>query len=176
MLETLTSLYGMEQLIPAPTHILQHSSSCIDFNFVNHPNLVIDSGIHPSLHLNCNHQVIFCKLNLKIEYPPTYAREVWDYGKAQTNLINRAIDTFDWVDLLLEKNYNEQVILFNGNILNNFHNFIPNQIILSDDRDPPWMNDRIKHLIKKKTKGVKFSRSCHLKSYHTRVIKCNKLF
>ena len=34
----------------APTHILQHSSSCIDLIFVNQPNLVVDSGIHPSLH------------------------------------------------------------------------------------------------------------------------------
>ena len=74
ILENLTSLYGMKQLISAPTHILQHSSSCIDLIFVNQPNLVIDSGIHPSLHQNCHHQVIFCKLNLKIKRPQPYAR------------------------------------------------------------------------------------------------------
>ena len=68
MLENLTSLFGMKQLISDPTHILQHSSSCIDLIFVNQPNLVIDSGIHRSLHQNCHHQIIFCKLNLKIEY------------------------------------------------------------------------------------------------------------
>ena len=88
ILENLTSLFGLNQLISDPTHILQHSSSCIDLIFVNQPNLVIDSGIHPSLHQNCHHQIIFCKLNLKIEYPPPYAPEVWDYGKAQTDLIN----------------------------------------------------------------------------------------
>ena len=87
---------------------------------------------------------------MKIEYPPTYAREVWDYGKAQTDLINRAIDQFDWVNLLLDKNINEQVILFSPNILNIFHNFIPNKIILCGDRDPPWMSEKIKHLINKK--------------------------
>ena len=121
ILENLTALYGMKQLISDSTHILQHSSSCIDLIFVNQPNLVIDSGIHPSLHQNCHHQVIFCKLNLKIEYLLTYAREVWDYGKAQTDLINRAIDQFDWVNLFLDKNINEQVILFNRTILNIFH-------------------------------------------------------
>ena len=31
-----------------------------------------------------------------------------------------------------------------------FYNFIPNKIILCDDRDPPWMNEKIKHLFKKK--------------------------
>ena len=92
ILENLTSLFGMKQLMSDPTQILQYSSSCIDLIFVNQPNLVIDSGIHPSLHQNCHHQIIFCKLNLKIEYSPTYAREVWDYGMAQTGLINRAID------------------------------------------------------------------------------------
>ena len=76
ILKNLTSLYGMKQLISAPTHILQHSSSCIDLIFVNQPNLVIDSGIHPSLHQNCHHQIIFCNLYLKIEYPPPYARKI----------------------------------------------------------------------------------------------------
>ena len=71
-----------------------------------------------------------------------------DYGKAQTDLINRAIDQFDWVNLFLDKNINEQVILFNRTILNIFHNFIPNKIILCDNRDPPWMNE--KKFIRKK--------------------------
>ena len=163
ILEILPTLHGMKLLISAPTHILQHSSSCIDLIFANQPNLVIDSGIHLSHHQNCHHKVIFCKLNLKIEYPQPYAREVWDYGKTQIDLANRAIDQFDWVNLFLGNNINEQVILFNRTILNIFHNFIPNKIILCDDRDPPWMNERIKHSIKKKksyiskTKRVKHS-------------------
>ena len=87
---------------------------------------------------------------MKIEYPPPYAREVWDYGKAQTDSINRAIDQLDWGNLFLDKNMNEQVILFNRTISNIFYNFIPNKLILYNDRDPPWMNEKNKHLIKKK--------------------------
>ena len=137
ILENLISLYGMKQLIFAQTHISQHSSSCIDLIFVNQPNLVIDSGIHQSMYQNCHHQVIFCNLNLKIEYPPPCAREVWDYGKAQTDAINRAIDQFDWVNLFLDKSTNEQVILFHRTTLDIFHNFIPNKVTLCDDRNPP---------------------------------------
>ena len=88
----------MTQSISASTHILQHSSSSTDLIFVNQSNLVTDSGIHASLHQNCFHQIIFCKINLKTEYPSTYGREVWEYGKAQTELINLAIDHFDWVN------------------------------------------------------------------------------
>ena len=131
-----------KQLISAPKHILRHSSSCIDLIFDNQPNLLIDSGIH--------HQVIFCKLNLEIEYSPPYAREVWTYRKAQTDLVNNVIDKFNWVNLFLDKNINKQIILFNRTISNIFHNFIPNKIFFCDKRDPPWLNDWIKYIIKKK--------------------------
>ena len=44
---------------------------------------------------------MFYKRNLKIEYPRPYTPEVWDYGKAQTDLINCAIDQSDWLNLFL---------------------------------------------------------------------------
>ena len=91
ILENLTFLYGMKKLISAPKHILEHSSGCIGLLYVNQPNLVIDSGIHPSLHQNCHNRVIFCKLNLEIEYLPPYTHEAWDYGKTQTDLIVQLI-------------------------------------------------------------------------------------
>lgn len=43
----------------------------------------------------------------------------------------------------------KQIILFNKTILNNFHNFISNKLIICDDKDPPWMTDETKALIKK---------------------------
>ena len=49
-IEHLTSQFGLSQLINEPTHILGSSSSCIDLIFTSQPNLVIESGVHPSLH------------------------------------------------------------------------------------------------------------------------------
>ena len=44
-----------------------------------------------------------------------------------------------------------------------FHNFIPNDIIVCDDRDPPWMNDVIKQMIKRKNWLFQSQRkSCNL--------------
>ena len=57
-------------MISEPTHILPRSVSCIDLLFTNQPNMVLNSGVHPSLHANCHHQIIFAKVNLKIDYPP----------------------------------------------------------------------------------------------------------
>ena len=71
-IDALISYHGLHQLISQPTHILANLSSCIDLIFTDQPNLVTDCGIHPSLHPNCLHQIIYCKLNLKIVYPPPY--------------------------------------------------------------------------------------------------------
>ena len=55
-IESLTSMYGLHQLISDPTHILPNSCSCIDLVFTDRPNLVVDGGVHPLLHPNCYHQ------------------------------------------------------------------------------------------------------------------------
>ena len=75
-LEDVTSQLGLHQVIKEPTHILHNSSSCIDLIFASQPNLITESGVHPSLHPNCHHQLIYTKLNLQMYYPPQYYREV----------------------------------------------------------------------------------------------------
>ena len=64
-LDSLVSTHGFHQLISEPTHILQNLLSCIDFIFTDQPSLVVDSGVHPTLHENCHHQITYCKLHLK---------------------------------------------------------------------------------------------------------------
>ena len=73
---SLQHMYGLHQLMSDPTHILPNSSSFIDLIFTDQPNLVVDSGVHPSLHPNCHYQITYCKFNLFIEYPPPYEQQV----------------------------------------------------------------------------------------------------
>ena len=89
---SLTETYSLHQLISDPTHILSISSSCIDLIFTDQPNLVVDSGVHPSLHPNCHHQITYCKFNLFIEYPPPYEQQVWDYKHADTSSIKKSLN------------------------------------------------------------------------------------
>ena len=70
-IDAVTSEFGLQQLIKEPIHILGNSSSCIDLIFTSHPSLVMEFGVHPSLHSNCHHQITYAKFNLKIHYPPT---------------------------------------------------------------------------------------------------------
>ena len=141
----------MKQVISEPTHTSENSSSCIDLTFSNQLNLIMDSGVHPTLHSKCHHQIIYEKRNSKTEYPPPYTRKIWNYSRSEIDLINRSIESFNWSKLFSGKNVHEQVELFNKTLLNIFHNFIPNKIIVCDDRDPPWINDEIKKMIKRKT-------------------------
>ena len=64
-IDPITSQFGLQQLINEPTHLAADFSSCIDLIFTSQPNLVMESGVHPSLHPNCHHQITYAKFNLK---------------------------------------------------------------------------------------------------------------
>ena len=94
----------MKQLISEPIHFLQQCSGCIELTFTNQSNIVMDSGVDSSLKSKsdkCYHQIIYSKLNRKIEHPPPYIRKIWNYNKADTDLTNCSIKNFYWPSLFL---------------------------------------------------------------------------
>ena len=142
-----TSQFGLEQIIKEPTHIIGDSSLCIDLIFTTQPNLVMESGVHSSLHSNCHHHITFAKFNLKIDYPPPYEWEVWHYQKANVGQIRQAISKFPWDNHFPNISVNEQVQLFTQTFQNIISNYIPHETITSDDRNPPWIGEKIKKLV-----------------------------
>ena len=104
--------------------------------------MVVNSGIFPSIHQSCHHQIVFAKVNLKIFYPPPYTRSIWDYSNANHEAINNAFDGFDWEKAFSKVNVHAQVKLFNETLSNIFMNFVPNKLITVDDRDPPWVTEK----------------------------------
>ena len=103
----------------------------------------MDAGVNLSLHANCHHQIV--------HYPPPYEREVWHskrgFQKPDMNLIRRALNEFYWKRAFFNLDINEMVYVCNTTIKNIMANFIPHETIICDDRDPPWINNRIKKLI-----------------------------
>ena len=146
----LTSSNGFNQIIDEPTHIQAKSTSCIDLILTDQPNLSVNSGVHASLHLNCHHQIVCSRYNLNINHPPPYQQLIWDYKKADAKIIRKALDSVDWERLFDGKNINAQVMTLNETILNVFQNYVPNEYIAIDDKDPVWMNEIIKSKIKTK--------------------------
>ena len=65
-IETITSQFGLKQLIQEPIHILSNWSSCTDVVFTSQPNLVMESAVHSSLYENCQHQLVYGKFNLNV--------------------------------------------------------------------------------------------------------------
>ena len=130
--------------------------SCIDLIFTDQPNYVIDCGTHPSLNQNCHHQITFCQLNLKVEYPPPYQCLVWNFRKSNNGAIKTAIELVNWNFLFSHKNVREKVVIFKQTLMNIFSNYIPNKLTTVDDKDPPWMNEYIKKKILDKKITWKF--------------------
>ena len=140
-IEKITCQFGLHQLMNEPAHLFQNSFSCIDLIFTSQPNIVVKSGVHPSLHPNRHHQIVFAKFNLKVYYPPPYLRKVWHYKEANADLIQRKINNFNWEKAFSNTNINEKVSFFSKTILNVLNNHIP-----------PWFNSQIKSLIENKNK------------------------
>ena len=73
--DTITNTkYGIHQVIKEPTHTLDDFSTCNDLIFTLQPNIIIESGVHPSLHPYCRNLIAYAKFNLKIHFPPLYSR------------------------------------------------------------------------------------------------------
>ena len=45
-IDGITYTFGLQQIINEPTHIIEDSSSCIDFIFTSQPNLVMGCSLH----------------------------------------------------------------------------------------------------------------------------------
>ena len=146
-LESLTFQCRFTPVISYPIHILESFSSCIDLIFASHANLVMNSGVHSSLH--CHHQIIHAKFNLKIFYPPPHERVVWHYQDTNNDLIQRSISQFNWERAFSNKSVNMQISILDETILNIMTKFIPHETKILNDREPPWINITVKTLIKK---------------------------
>ena len=122
------ALWVCNNFISDPTHLLP-KTSCNDIIFTDQPNLAINSGIHPSLHVKHHHQIIHFKFNLYdcIPYPPPYERLVWDYKRANNDAIISSVNQVDWEFLFFNKNVHQKVYIFNKTLISSQPNFIPNK-------------------------------------------------
>ena len=98
--------------------------------------MVTDSGVHPLLHTNCHHQIVYCSVNLTIRLPTPYGRSIWGYKKAVIEKITIPIEQVYWEN-------NQQVAILIKTIINIFSNFVSNRLLICDDRNPSWINEFI---------------------------------
>ena len=132
----LTFQYGLQQIIKESTHFICSFSSCVDLIFTTQSNLLMESGLHSSLHANCHRHITFEKFSLKIPLLITNVEQ-----------IRQAISEFPWANRFANININEQAQLFIQTIQNIISNYIPHETITCDNSNPPWIDEKIKKLI-----------------------------
>ena len=136
-LKSLTTLHGFHQQISQFTHLLPQTPSCIDLIFTGQPNLIADSGVYPSLHSSCYHQITCCKLNLNIEHSLPYDHSVWDYNRANVGDIKKSIESVNWEVMINNSSVHKQVSIFSETLINIFSSYTPNKLVTFDDKDFP---------------------------------------
>ena len=157
-LDEMFSNLDLHQIVNEPTHFFRDdcAPSCIDIILTDQPNLIMNSGVRPSLDPTVKHQITYCKINFKIPPPPKYRRHIWHYSRAQIEHIKRSISEFPWHQHLSKyTNPNHQVAFLNKTILNVISNFVPNETKIFRPSDPPWLNKNIKQALKKHNKTYK---------------------
>ena len=115
----------------------------------------MESGVYLSLHPNCHHEVklqnlicLFCIHHL--------TKELLGFNeKANPGLIRRVINKLDWTRALSNVSIDKKVCYSTETLLYIIHNFIPHERIVCNNRDPPWVNGKIKNLINEKTLAYK---------------------
>ena len=113
----------------------------------------LNTGIEQSIYDKYHDNIIYGKLNFDIPLPPPYYRKLWDYKKANTGTIQRAISAFNWDMAFYNKDTNDKIKILNDEtLLDIFSNFIPNKISEFDYKKPVWMNKKITLLLKKRSK------------------------
>ena len=69
--------------------------------------------------------------------------------------MTRAITDFPWINHLRNLDPSQQVEFFNNKILNIASNFIPNNYVKIQPKDPPWITNNLRRMIKKRYKQYK---------------------
>ena len=154
-LDELFSSLSLSQIINEPTHFFRDdcAPSCIDIILTDQPNLVLHSGVRPSLDPAVKHHITHCKLNFKIPPPPKFKRKIYHYNRAQAEAITKSVEVFPWAKEFYKLGSpTQQVHLLNKTILNIMSNFIPNEEKTFRPRDPPWFTRNIKNVLKKHNK------------------------
>ena len=150
---------NLQQLINEPTNFPRENvATCINLVLTDQPLLFVDHGIIPSPDVKCKHHIVNGNLNFRLPCPPKYKRRVWDYPKANFQLLRRDIRTIQWHELFAGKSVDAMTETFTTQFLELISRHIPSKIINVDDKDAPWVTPDVKTAIKR-NKRV-FSKWC----------------
>ena len=77
---------NLYQVIHEPTCITQSDATLLDLIITNCPNYFVSLGtLNPPA--NCDHWLIYAKMNITFSKPKCYTQHIWDFDKADSNVL-----------------------------------------------------------------------------------------
>ena len=142
---------GMHQLITNSTHFTESTETLLDLLIVNNLDLVETAGVGDNiLHSNTRfHCPIFGVLNFPKPVEKSFTRKVWLFTKTDFITYKSSLCNIPW-DSLISGDINEACKNVTDTIIRVAENNIPNKIITYRRKDPPWMHNAIRSIIRKR--------------------------
>jgi hypothetical protein len=143
----------MTQLIDDTTHRTAYSETLIDIIATNSLDLVEDIKIkEPSLSNHCD---VAALIKIRTHKQRGVKRSVYNYEEADWQGLSRAVETFDWEDILRLDTVDDQVTGWTRQMKSLIDEHIPQRTVLTGNSNKPWLTDSITKLKKRKAKAHK---------------------
>ena len=152
--------YGLVQLIDEPTHYTESSVSIIDLLLARNASSLLLCGVGDAF-LDRNiryHCPIYPIFNFDKHKQICYKRNIWQYDNGNYDLLKQYANEFDWLSLK-----SDNVNIYAENVTSKILEFckctIPNKTITIRPLDPPWINNEIRKIIKKRKRAHKLAKN-----------------
>ena len=145
--------YGFTQLINDFTHYTENSQTLIDLMIVSKRENVLTSGVldpffPDSIRYHCP---ILLLLNFRKHNFQSFKRQIWRFKDGNYNLYRNLLASVSW-NIVIDDQFDNDVDSitdeFSNKILEIAKKCIPNRQITVRPKDPPWLSNNIRRLIR----------------------------
>ena len=139
-------------MISEPTRL----NALLDPILVPNDMQYLDSGILPNPPKVTDHCATYITLAFPYDLKPIYERKVYQYSKANFDLLRTNISSFNW-DVLFNGTVDEACELFTKQFLTLIDACIPSQKVTIRPDDKPWFNGELRTLCRKRDRLKKLA-------------------
>ena len=155
-IKDLCEQYSLKQTINEPTHFTEHSSSLLDIILSSNVAHLIFSGVGDPLltqevRYHCPTYGIF---NFSKPKHKSFLRHTWSFDRGDYNKLREKASLTNW-DSLYDIDINKHAQNISNHIIKIAKECIPNTKTRIKPDEPPWINQEIKILIRKRKRAYK---------------------
>ena len=166
------SNFGLEQLITSATHL---KGKTLDVLLTDLSSNVTNVKVNDGMEIcKSDHYTIKFEINHRVKKRKKVKREIYNYKKANWDLINDELKYVDWQRILES---NDDIIFawdnFKRKLFGILDRHIP-KILISDARQPPWFDSEMYNACREKEKFRKKYKKSGSLQHRTHFVECRK--